>query len=107
MNRHLNLSMMLCVGLAAGWMLHGVPATAEGGGGQGGGVLVCAAKNGDANADGGVNLSDAVTLLNFLFLGNPRELIPLCGGSAASCGLPDTGETRCYDESGMELLRDR
>ncbi len=38
----------------------------------------CAAQNGDVNADGKVDVSDAVTVLSFLFLGNPRALLPNC-----------------------------
>jgi hypothetical protein len=31
-------------------------------------------KRGDANADGGINLTDAVVLLGYLFLGNPATI---------------------------------
>ncbi len=90
--------------LGAGWMLRSMfdaaPQEAEAAGGGGGGVEKCAAKNGDVNASGAVDLSDAVTILGNLFLGNPTELPPLCASSAAQ-GLPDTGQTQCYDCSGQ------
>jgi hypothetical protein len=58
--------------------------------------LACAAKNGDVNADGNVDLSDAVTILGNLFLGNPAEFVGLCAGPPAASGLPDTEQTECY-----------
>ena len=82
----------------------------------------CAAENGDVNADGALDLSDGVTILNFLFQGNPTELVPLCDppeltarieeletqlaetqdrldecrAESSRLGLPDTGQTGCY-----------
>jgi hypothetical protein len=88
--------MVLGVGLAAGWIVRGAPATAAGEGGRGGGVVKCAAKNGDVNADGTVDLSDAVTILGNLFLGSPVELEPLCEAPELASGLPDTGQNACY-----------
>ncbi|MEM7262702.1 MAG: dockerin type I domain-containing protein, partial [Planctomycetota bacterium] len=38
---------------------------------------------GDANADGGLDMSDAVFILNYLFLGSDR---PACGSAADSDG---------------------
>jgi len=57
----------------------------------------CAMKNGDVNADKAVDISDAITILGHLFLGNPVHLPPLC---QIRSGLPDTGQTTCYDTDG-------
>lgn len=37
-------------------------------GGGGGGVPTCSSKNGDVNADGALNLTDAIITINYLFL---------------------------------------
>jgi len=58
-----------------------------------------AAENGDVNADEAVDISDAITILGHLFLGNPSQLPPLRDLQARS-GLPDTGQTTCYDTGG-------
>jgi len=63
----------------------------------------CAAQNGDVNADGQINLTDAVTILGHLFLGSPTELLPLCAPSPTTSGLPDTGQVLCYDDAGKEI----
>ncbi len=52
--------------------------------------------NGDVNADGGADVSDAITLLNHLFIGTPMQLTPL---SLVPAGIPDTGQTGCYDDA--------
>ncbi len=62
-----------------------------------GGNVPCAAQNGDANADGKIDLTDAVTILGHLFLGNPQQLPPLCEPQAPSAALPATGQTTCFD----------
>jgi hypothetical protein len=90
-------------GAALAWLYDGTPPTAEAGGGQGGGVEKCAAKSGDADADGNVNLTDAVTILNFLFKGEPTVLVPLCAAPPAPSDLPDTGQTKCYGADGTEI----
>jgi hypothetical protein len=72
-------------------------------GGQGGGVVKCSTQNGDVNADGKIDLADPVTILGHLFLGSPTVLEQLCAPPAAPCGLPDTGQTKCYDASGVEI----
>lgn len=59
----------------------------------GGAEEKCAARNGDVNADGRIDLSDATTVLGNLFLGNPTTLAPLC---APTAGLPATGQTGCW-----------
>ena len=126
--------------------------------GEGGALEGCSSENGDVNADGAIDLSDAVTILGNLFLGEPRQLAPLCpplelkariqelevqlsgaqtelvacraelkasadttavmtaqvnqletlltdcrAGSCPSYGLPDTGQTKCYDRTGLEF----
>src|SRR2546427_3203974 len=62
----------------------------------GGGAEECTSKNGDVNADGKVDLSDAVTILGHLFLGSPTELVRLCTPPAAPSGLPATAQTACW-----------
>src|SRR2546426_1002407 len=57
--------------------------------------------NGDVNGDGATDISDATYLLNFLFLGGPAvkpiECPPPTGG------LPDTRQTKGYDQRGTEI----
>src|SRR4030095_1712539 len=96
--------------LGAGWTLRSLfdcaSSRAEAGGVGGGGAEKCAAINGDVNASGAVDLSDAVTILGNLFLGNPTELVPLCATQGPS-GLPDTGLGRCYEDFlGAEICCD-
>ena len=65
-------------------------------------------ENGDVNGDNGLDLSDAIYLLSFLFQGGP-EPQPCLGAAGAGGGptvgtpLPDTGQTLCYDEAGLEV----
>lgn len=59
-----------------------------------GGVL-CSSRAGDTNADGKVDLADAITILGFLFQGSPIELVPLCEAPGGSGGLPATGQNDC------------
>jgi hypothetical protein len=92
------------LGLILGFYLRGGSPTALASGG-GGGAPACSSINGDVNANGKVDLSDAVTILSFLFLGSPTALVPLCAPPPAVSGLPDTGQTKCYDEDGNELDR--
>ncbi len=110
MKRFQNSSLALGVGVFVDVTLarifDGVPRTAAAGGGQGGGVDKCAAKNGDVNAGGKINLSDAVTILGNLFLGNPTKLVPLSAPPAAPSGLPATGQTKCYGQNGTEISCD-
>jgi hypothetical protein len=94
MKKSFGLCLVLGVGVALGWLGRGAPVGAAGG--EGGGVVKCAANNGDVNADGLVNLSDAVTVLGHLFLGSPVELEPLCAAPPAASGLPATGQQVCY-----------
>ena len=57
---------------------------------------------GDVNADGRLDLSDAVFILNFCFLDGARPTdLPV----TQSAGLLETGQSRCYDGTrGLELL---
>ncbi|MBI4583448.1 MAG: DUF1566 domain-containing protein [Planctomycetes bacterium] len=57
----------------------------------------CATENGDVNADGEVDMSDAINILHHQFLGGPPAL-PICQTPVPS-GLPDTGQTTCYDRN--------
>ena len=63
---------------------------------------IAPAGNGDVNADGKIDVSDAVYLLSFLFQGGaaPKaiECPPLSG-----VRLPATGLTKCYNAAGEEL----
>jgi hypothetical protein len=84
------------LGVVLGRVSAGLTGAAEAGGGPGGGAGV--AGNGDVNGSGVIDISDASYLLNHLFLGGPA-LVP-CSGAIGSFGLPDTGQTRCYDQQG-------
>ena len=96
MKRLCSLAFAVVLGIVVDRVLVGVAVTSAAGGGQGGGVEKCAAKNGDVNADGNVDLSDAVTILGNLFLGSPTELVGLCAAPPAPSGLPATGQKVCY-----------
>jgi len=91
---------LLCIGLflnaavLSGWLWEHAPAEGEGGGAGNNPV-----GNGDVNGDGGIDISDASSLLNFLFLGGPAPLP--CPLSGAGRRLPDTGQTQCFDCSGQ------
>ena len=95
MRRFFILCLAIAAGAAAARMFDGVSGTALAGGDKGGGgEEPCAAVNGDVNADGSVDISDAVTILSNLFLGDPAQLVPLCKAQGPS-GLPDTGQSVC------------
>jgi hypothetical protein len=95
------LGLSLGAAVQMGRMIEGISRTAAADGGQGGGGAICTSENGDVNADGKVDLSDAVTVLGHLFLGNPEQLAPLCATQGPS-GLPDTGLTKCSGQNGAE-----
>ncbi len=64
--------------------------------------------NGDVNADGSLNLADAVYILQYLFLHGPKPAAVKCAPCHSCCPpcsgrLPATGQTRCYDEVGNEI----
>src|SRR5262245_6793150 len=65
----------------------------------GGGVPV---SNGDVNADGKIDIGDAIYLLSSLFQGGPQpvefECPPLVGSR-----LPVSGQEKCYDMAGAEI----
>ena len=98
MRRFVVLLLVLGVGVVLGRMFDGVTNTTDAQGRE----EKCATENGDVNGDGTVNLSDAVTILSNLFLGNPPELVPLCEPQTRS-GLPDTGQTTCYGQDGKVI----
>jgi len=78
MKKMLTVLVVFGLGVALDRMFESVPLTAAAGGGQGGGVEKCSSKNGDVNADGSIDLGDALTILFHLFGGNPLDLLPLC-----------------------------
>lgn len=90
MRRLFVVTLVFISGLVLGLYLRTGQPTASARVGHGGGVEKCSAKNGDVNADGNVDLSDAVTTLNYLFLGNPSQLVPLCSGPAVTEVRSDT-----------------
>ncbi len=58
----------------------------------------------DVNRDDRTNLSDAVYLLNWLFLAGPQPECPSsCTPPASYCSLPASGETLCWDSLGNEI----
>jgi hypothetical protein len=84
--------------------LHAPPAVNASAGGAGAQAQEsCARENGDVNADGKIDLADPITILGHLFQGSPTELVPLCAPPAAPSGLPDTGQTKCFDDAGKEI----
>jgi hypothetical protein len=86
---------LFTLGILVGLHLREGPPTALAGG------PACAAENGDVNADGSVNISDAVTILGNLFLGSPPQLPPVC--ASPFTGLPDTGQHQCFDCEGQAV----
>ena len=85
--------LLLIAALLAGRLWQEMPVNAQ--------AAPVATENGDVNGDGGHDLSDAVYLLNWLFLGGP-EPVPLLPEKATS-GLPATGQTTCFDQQGNEI----
>jgi hypothetical protein len=61
--------------------------------------------NGDANGDGRIDISDAVYTLSWLFTGGPAP-VPIECPTPGGMGLPDTGQTKCYDAAGAEVSCD-
>ena len=51
----------------------------------------CTEQNGDVNADGVIDVSDVITILGYLYLGNPHQLTPVCPN--ARVNLLATGQT--------------
>jgi hypothetical protein len=50
----------------------------------------------DTDGSGAIDISDAVSLLNWLFIGGPHPATCLAG-------VPATGQTKCYDDAGTEI----
>lgn len=62
--------------------------------------------NGDVNADGNLDISDAIHLLVHLFAGGPQpETLPC--GPETPVYVPATGQTVCYDTQGTIIECDR
>jgi hypothetical protein len=61
--------------------------------------------NGDVNGDGAIDMSDAIYLLDHLFLGGPA-MVPLECVPTTQTRLPATGQTRCWDERGNPIACD-
>ncbi len=91
-------------GLFLGFYLRAGSQTALAAIGQGGVVEVCTSKNGDVNADGKVNLTDAVTILTNLFQGSPGELVGLCTPSELEACQAELATTRAALASTQEKL---
>jgi hypothetical protein len=90
--------MTLGLGLVLGrWTVDVAKTSAQGEGGD-----PCTALNGDVDGDGRVHMTDAISILGYLFLGEPRELMPVCD-RVRSLGLPDTGQQLCHDEAGSPV----
>ncbi len=59
-----------------------------------------ATQNGDTNGDGGIDISDAVYLLNFLFAGG-ADIAPIkCVPAERNGGFIATGMTECFGDAG-------
>jgi hypothetical protein len=88
---------VLGLGVAVGRLFDGAAPRAEAGGGNP--LPACQ----DINGDGSSDISDAVFLLQWQFLGGREPTCPT--GDGQPLGLPDTGQNQCYDEAGNELTR--
>jgi hypothetical protein len=100
MQKCFTITAALIAGLTLGISLRPGSPSALGGAAvapKGGGGGACAATNGDVNADGNLDLSDAVSILGYLFLGNPQTLLPACSG-------PPVAEVRRDSPLGVLLV---
>ena len=61
--------------------------------------------NGDVNASGAIDLSDAIYLLGWLFRGTAPPVGIVCPARGGG-PLPATGQTKCYDDIGEEIACD-
>jgi hypothetical protein len=97
MKKILVVSMVLNGALMAGVMMKKEPQKAsaqECEHAQGG----CTRCNGDTTGDGERDITDAIRLLNYIFVGGDVEPpVPWCGL------LPATGQTKCYTDVGREV----
>ena len=96
MKKMVALLVVFGLGVALGRLFDGMPERAEAGGNP---LPPCQ----DINGDGQTNLTDAVFLLNWLFRGGPEPTCPATNQRPQPAGLPDTGQTKCYDASGTEI----
>jgi hypothetical protein len=97
MRRALVVVVALSVGVAVGRLSNQQPVNAQGAGVAEPSLPPCQ----DINGDGRSDVSDAVYFLNWRFLSGPEPECP--DGNGPSTGLPDTGQTLCYDTDGNEI----
>jgi len=93
MRRALALSLLLNATLVAGLLWQRSPIA------HGGAV---ASQNGDVNGDGRLDIADGIYIINHQFRGGPPPMPIECPPPTAN-GLPDTGQTKCYDAAGAEI----
>src|SRR5688572_22902421 len=86
---------LIGIGVAVGRLPDFLPLKVEAGRGQPGGGDTCTSMNGDVNADGRFDLTDAVTILGHLFQGQPENLAIFCKEGTSS--LRVTGQGDCFD----------
>jgi hypothetical protein len=92
------VSVLLNVVLVLWLLSREEPAQAEGDG-RGAGTP---SGNGDVNGDEKIDISDVIYTLNWLF-GDGPSLVPI---ECPPAGLPATGQTKCYDNAGAEIVCD-
>jgi len=95
MGRLLSISLVAALFFVAGRLSRQVPVEAEGQGAQAS-PPPCK----DVNGDGLANLTDPIFLLNWLFLSGPEPTCAAQGGPGAPAA---TGQTKCYDENGVQI----
>jgi hypothetical protein len=76
MKKTCGFCLAVALGVGLGRMSSGRLQQAEAGGGSS--LPSCSATNGDVNTDGKVDVSDAIAVVQFLFLGEPEVLQPQC-----------------------------
>ncbi|MGH9360438.1 MAG: DUF1566 domain-containing protein [Thermoanaerobaculia bacterium] len=91
--RRFKLAAAAVVGLLAGMGFRSFPVGADGGGGG-----PPPLQNGDVNADGTIDLTDAIGILNWLFLAGPEPAPIVCGREPAL--LPASGQAGCFNDAG-------
>jgi hypothetical protein len=102
MKRLLGLCVAAALGAVLGWTPGGAGAMVEGAAGEAQGRGAGVAGNGDSNGDGEIDIADASYLLNWLFLGG-AEPVPCASGGDGPAGLPETGQTLCFNEDGWVI----
>src|SRR5213594_1013269 len=98
MKRFLVFLLVLGTGVALGRLFDGAPPRAEAGGGNA--LPPCQDLNGDGESD----ISDAIFFLEWRFLDGPEPSCPTENRQLA--GVPDTGQTLCYDANGAQITCD-